>query len=65
MLPYLLVGELRMNRVQQLFIQQSIWIQALILTLVVTLVLFVVGLIMGKLRHFVIEGALRKSLLFM
>lgn len=54
-----------MNRVQQLFIQQSIWIQALILTLVVTLVLFVVGLIMGKLRHFVIEGALRKSLLFM
>lgn len=51
-----------MERVQQLISQQNIWMRALLLTLAISLALFIVGLLMGKLRHLVIEGALRRLL---
>ena len=49
-----------MERVQQVISQQNIWTRALILTLAISFGLFIVGLLMGKLRHLVIEGALRR-----
>ena len=51
-----------MERVQQFISQQNIWMRALLLTLAISLALFIVGLLMGKLRHLVIEGALRRLL---
>ena len=51
-----------MERVQQFISQQNIWMRALLLTLAISLALFIVGLLMGKLRHLVIEGALRQML---
>lgn len=45
-----------MERVQQFISQQNIWMRALLLTLAISLALFIVGLLMGKLRHLVIEG---------
>ena len=51
-----------MDGARQLFAHQNIWMQALILTLAISFGLFIVGLLMGKLRHLVIEGALRRLL---
>lgn len=47
-------------RAEQLLLQQKLWTRALILTLGISLTLLVIGLLMGKLRHLVIEGALRR-----
>ena len=51
-----------MERIQQVISQQNIWMRALILVLAMSLILFAIGLLMGKLRHLVIEGALRHLL---
>ena len=51
-----------MERVQQFISQQNIWMRALILVLAMSLILFAIGLLMGKLRYLVIEGALRHLL---
>ncbi len=51
-----------MDSVQQTLFQLNIWMRALVLSLALCLSLFTVGLVMGKLRHLVIEGALRRLL---
>lgn len=51
-----------MDGLRQQFLLLNVWAQGLILTLGVCLALFAAGLAMGKLRHLVIEGALRRLL---
>ena len=51
-----------MGSVQQMYSQLNIWTRALVLTLTISLALFAIGLLMGKLRHLAIEGALRRLL---
>lgn len=49
-----------MSTIQQLFLRQSLWAQALILTLTACLALFVIGFVMARFRHLVIEGFLAR-----
>ncbi len=51
-----------MDALRQQFLLLNVWARGLVLTLAICLALFAVGLAMGKLRHLVIEGALRRLL---
>lgn len=51
-----------MNLIIEAYSQGSVWLRALILTLAISLALLLFGLLMGRLRHLVIEGALRRLL---
>ncbi len=51
-----------MDGLRQQFLLLNVWARGLILTFGLCLALFAVGLAMGKLRHLVIEGALRRLL---